>query len=88
MPWPPSRHSGSRSMATLILLYGLIALFAISVFVLFGRESPQNDGRQREKRAQVLVLGDIARSPRMRNHATSLANHEIFVDLVGYVGKE
>jgi beta-1,4-mannosyltransferase len=38
------------------------------------------------KSATVLVLGDLGRSPRMLNHAWSLAKHGCDVDLVGYSG--
>ena len=37
-------------------------------------------------RFQVLVLGDIGRSPRMQYHATSIAKNGGIVDLIGYVG--
>src|SRR5947207_10682689 len=35
---------------------------------------------------QVLVLGDIGRSPRMQNHALSIAKCGGRVDLIGYLG--
>lgn len=35
---------------------------------------------------QILVLGDIGRSPRMQYHATSIAKHGGQVQLVGYCG--
>jgi beta-1,4-mannosyltransferase len=35
---------------------------------------------------QVLVLGDIGRSPRMQYHAMSIAKHGGRVDVVGYAG--
>ena len=35
---------------------------------------------------QVLVLGDIGRSPRMQYHAMSIAKHGGRVDVVGYQG--
>ena len=35
---------------------------------------------------QVLVLGDIGRSPRMQYHAMSIAKHGGFVQLIGYTG--
>ncbi|XP_059472117.1 chitobiosyldiphosphodolichol beta-mannosyltransferase [Neocloeon triangulifer] len=38
------------------------------------------------KRACVVVLGDIGRSPRMQYHSLSLAKEGINVDLVGYQG--
>ena len=36
---------------------------------------------------QVLVLGDIGRSPRMQYHAMSIAKHGARVDMIGYKGK-
>lgn len=35
---------------------------------------------------QVLVLGDIGRSPRMQYHAMSIAKHGARVDVIGYQG--
>lgn len=35
---------------------------------------------------QVVVVGDIGRSPRMQNHALSIAKHGARVDLIGYNG--
>lgn len=35
---------------------------------------------------QVLVLGDIGRSPRMQYHAMSIAKHGGRVDVIGYRG--
>lgn len=37
---------------------------------------------------QIVVLGDIGRSPRMQYHALSIAKHGGRVDLVGYVESE
>jgi len=38
------------------------------------------------KRAHVVVLGDIGRSPRMQFHALSLANIGFQVCMFGYLG--
>lgn len=38
------------------------------------------------KRACVVVLGDIGRSPRMQYHALSLAREGFDVDIIGYSG--
>ena len=38
------------------------------------------------KEAYVVVLGDLGRSPRMCNHALSLANEGFSVTLLGYAG--
>ena len=46
-------------------------------------------GRSQESdRYQILVLGDIGRSPRMQYHALSIASHGRSVDLVGYTGEK
>ena len=37
---------------------------------------------------QVLVLGDIGRSPRMQYHAVSIAKHGGRVDMIGYKRKD
>jgi hypothetical protein len=36
--------------------------------------------------AQVVVLGDIGRSPRMQYHAMSIAKYGKLVDMIGYQG--
>jgi beta-1,4-mannosyltransferase len=47
----------------------------------------RRDQRQKTPRkAMVLVLGDVGRSPRMQYHALSLATAGINVDVVGYAG--
>ena len=43
-------------------------------------------GEVRSKRVAILVLGDIGRSPRMQNHAVSLAKAGWNVDLIGFRG--
>jgi beta-1,4-mannosyltransferase len=39
-------------------------------------------------KVQVVVLGDIGRSPRMQYHAISLAKQGVPVDLIGYRGMD
>ncbi|KAF2759991.1 beta-1,4-mannosyltransferase [Pseudovirgaria hyperparasitica] len=53
------------------------------------------DGQQHRRRqvkaktsVQVVVLGDIGRSPRMQYHAISIAKHGGRVDLVGYTDSD
>ncbi|CAO0800433.1 unnamed protein product [Mucor circinelloides] len=68
------------------------ALMAVlCVYVIFGRllgmyifDSTGSTGLRRRLMVQVVVLGDIGRSPRMRYHATSLADSGCTVDLIGY----
>ena len=78
------------------LIVVLILVTTIAITSLFSplKESQNKAGTQRlqdglataKGRVDILVLGDIARSPRMRNHATSFARHGVAVDLIGYVG--
>lgn len=52
-------------------------------------EEPENDAdayKFANKKAYVVVLGDIGRSPRMCNHAVSLATAGFDVTFVGYGG--
>lgn len=39
-----------------------------------------------DEHIQILVVGDIGRSPRMQYHGISVAQHGRHVDLVGYKG--
>lgn len=49
-------------------------------------KAPVRDGKGRP-RFQILVLGDIGRSPRMQYHALSIARHGGLVDLIGFQGR-
>lgn len=40
-----------------------------------------------QKSIQIIVLGDIGRSPRMQYHAISFAKHGGRVDLIGFKGR-
>lgn len=40
-----------------------------------------------EGHVQVVVLGDVGRSPRMQYHCLSLVRQDFTVDLVGYGGE-
>lgn len=78
-----------------VLLIALIffTLVIITLFTLL--LLPAGDGQltslpragKRSTRVQVLVLGDIGRSPRMQYHALSIAKNGGLVDLVGYLGE-
>jgi beta-1,4-mannosyltransferase len=52
--------------------------------------SNESDSRDKVGRppvsVQIVVLGDIGRSPRMQYHALSVAKHAGRVDLIGYKG--
>ncbi|PCH06251.1 Hypothetical protein PENO1_018130 [Penicillium occitanis (nom. inval.)] len=44
----------------------------------------ENHNDQEKVTVQILVLGDIGRSPRMQYHALSIARHGGLVDIIGY----
>jgi beta-1,4-mannosyltransferase len=50
------------------------------------RETASGPGSEPKVSVQVLVLGDIGRSPRMQYHAMSIAKHSGRVDVIGYRG--
>lgn len=50
------------------------------------KESSSENARQNVT-IQIVVLGDIGRSPRMQYHALSIAKHRGHVDLIGYHGE-
>jgi beta-1,4-mannosyltransferase len=69
-----------------------LALIFLVVYVLIGRiakfyafESNAHIFRSRPV-VQVVVMGDIGRSPRMQYHALSLVDAGCQVDLIGYAG--
>ncbi|KAI0132925.1 glycosyl transferase group 1 [Xylariales sp. AK1849] len=76
-------------MALLVNLLSAIAVGLVtSIVILFMllpsryvKHSPASAG---SVRVQILVLGDIGRSPRMQYHALSIARHGGSVDLIGY----
>lgn len=66
--------------AGLVTSVVLLVLLRPSRYVKHSPASPET------VRVQVLVLGDIGRSPRMQYHALSIAKHGGAVDLIGYHG--
>ena len=70
-------------VACILLVLSTISLAIILLPSVYSDE----DGSDKDSgRLQVLVLGDLGRSPRMQYHAISLAKNGWPVDLVGYLG--
>lgn len=51
------------------------------------QEARQNESNKSKVSVQILVLGDIGRSPRMQYHALSIARRGGHVDIIGYHGQ-
>ena len=75
----------------LTVLLAISTLFCIVLLLLPAQYRPDEriKGQHSEFKAriQILVLGDIGRSPRMQYHALSVAKHGAPADLIGYKGK-
>lgn len=79
-----------------LVIFGAVVVSTLFCLVLLTApsqydHSPEILGEERKDRkvsVQVLVLGDIGRSPRMQYHAISIAKHGGHVDLIGYQGWE
>lgn len=69
-----------------MLLTILVLISTLFTFFLLLLPS-QRDPSEKTCSVQVLVLGDIGRSPRMQYHALSIAKHGGQVQLIGYLGE-
>lgn len=69
-----------------LFVFGLLS--AVSYFLLSATKyhGPKAGTARDAVSVQILVLGDIGRSPRMTYHALSIAKHGGKVDLIGYLG--
>lgn len=70
------------------LFLGVLALSGICILFLTPSRYSKGSSRAAKSTVQVVVLGDIGRSPRMQYHAISLAKHGHNVDIIGYKGPE
>ena len=68
-------------MLTFVVLLG-ISLWAALLYFMWPVQ-----GKVSKQSVQIVVLGDIGRSPRMQYHALSVAHHGGRVELVGYHGR-
>lgn len=63
---------------------------ALTVLILLlpSQYDPHSSARDKPRSSvQILVLGDIGRSPRMQYHALSIARNGGTVVIIGYKGK-
>lgn len=70
-------------------LLGVLLLISTSftVFLLTLPDRYLQGSESNDDSVQIVVLGDIGRSPRMQYHALSITKHGGKVRLVGYVGQ-
>ena len=72
--------AAAAAFAALLGIVAMLAFFAC--YRLSTLRAPKS------RRVAVLVLGDVGRSPRMQNHAVSLATAGWDVDLIGFSGMD
>jgi beta-1,4-mannosyltransferase len=82
-----SQPPTTRAMLDTLLTLAVIASTIFTVGLLLVPNAYHSDDDS-EVSVQVLVLGDIGRSPRMQYHALSIAKHGGTVQLIGYVESE
>src|SRR5688572_28972257 len=90
---PDSSMGVVGTLATVVLSLGLAALmFSVLGVVAYlsllykTRYQAKLEPDPKKVSVQVLVLGDVGRSPRMQYHALSIAQHGGRVELIGYIG--
>ena len=72
----------------------MLTIVAVLLVTLFVLALPLLPTRYVQREAsdppsvQILVLGDIGRSPRMQYHAQSFLKHKAEVQLIGYLGEK
>lgn len=59
-----------------------------SGYAFFTKHKDAADRLKIDASVQVVLLGDIGRSPRMQYHALSIASHGGKVDVIGYIGSD
>lgn len=89
-----SWHVGvDTTMLDILLTVAVVASTTFTIVLLmlptrYVKDSPSKEAQKTGATisVQVLVLGDIGRSPRMQYHAMSTAKHGGRVDIIGYQG--
>ncbi|KAL9102543.1 MAG: hypothetical protein Q9163_002322 [Psora crenata] len=61
-----------------------ILKFLIGLLMAWLSRRPSEEHDDEQRRVQIVVLGDIGRSPRMQYHALSILKHGGHVDFIGY----
>lgn len=87
LQWYSSIHFYAAQFFALwivVMVYLICASYLRLSFSRISRYDPKTGG---QPSVQVLVLGDIGRSPRMQYHALSIVQNGGSVQLIGYHGK-
>ncbi len=75
---------GIESTIVRTVILGTVLPWVVIIILIVAISAREGKPLADPKRFQVVVLGDIGRSPRMQYHALSLAKHGGMVDLIGY----
>ena len=71
-----------------VIAFTLSSILLLTLPSSYGAERRfKRDLFETEIRVQVVVLGDVGRSPRIQYHALSIAKNGGLVDLIGYKGR-
>lgn len=71
------------------IAFCISSALTVLILLLPSQYEPRPSAQQERPRpsVQILVLGDIGRSPRMQYHALSIARHGGQVVIIGYKGQ-
>ena len=87
MPSSTTSPMGAAVVTAVALAVTLLLALGAFTFLSVALPTRYKPGASpKEDRYQVLVLGDLGRSPRMQYHALSVVKCGAKVDLVGYKG--
>jgi beta-1,4-mannosyltransferase len=68
------------------IAFCLSTALTVAILLLPSQYKPTSDPKEKRS-VQILVLGDIGRSPRMQYHALSIARNGGRVVIIGYKGE-
>lgn len=81
-------HDPYAMIETLITVaFCLSTTLTVLILLLPSQYEPSLAGQNTKVTVQILVLGDVGRSPRMQYHALSIARNGGQVVLIGYIGR-
>ena len=70
-----------------ILMSIAVAWLTLLIGVLLALPTRRHATQPGRTSVQIVVLGDLGRSPRMQYHASSILKHGAHVQLIGYQGE-
>ena len=71
-----------------VLMSIVVAWVTLLIIILLALPTTRGANQHGRTSVQIVVLGDLGRSPRMQYHASSILKHGGDVQLIGYEGEQ